>query len=205
MQPQQPEGNWQQPEYTPAQNAYSAEPDPAAAPAPSFQTGSDPTNNVVQSPNEADAELIRWQAHEELEYDRNGIWYMIFAAVTVLLIGIGVFLQAWTFAVLVLVMAIALFLYTRRPPQLITYILSRKGLHINDQLNHFESFKEFGILTDGNNHSLFLVPRKRFQPGTTVYFPEEIGEPLVDLLAARLPMRNMKLDIIDRLIRMLRI
>lgn len=204
MQPQQPEGNWQQPEYSPAQNAYSAEPDPAA-PAPNFQPDNDPTSTLAPSPNEADAELIRWQAYEELQYERNGIWYAIFAAVTVILIGIGVFLQAWTFAVLVLVMAVALFLYTRRPPQLITYILSRKGLHVNDQLHLFDSFKEFGILTDGSAHSLFLIPRKRFQPGTTVYFPEEIGEPLVDLLASRLPMRDMKLDMIDRLIRMLRI
>ncbi|MBC7764177.1 hypothetical protein H7Y29_00515, partial [Microbacteriaceae bacterium] len=49
-------------------------------------------------------------------------------------------------------------------------------------------------------HSVVLVPRKRFQLGQTIYFPEEVGETLVDMLAARLPMKETAPDLIDRIL-----
>jgi hypothetical protein len=50
-----------------------------------------------------------------------------------------------------------------------------------------------------------LLPTKRFKPGVSVYFPEEAGEAIVDMLGARLPMQEFHLDIIDKLVRKLRI
>jgi hypothetical protein len=41
--------------------------------------------------------------------------------------------------------------------------------------------------------------------GLTAYFPEEVGEPLVDMLAARLPMQPHQPDAIDKLLTKLRI
>jgi hypothetical protein len=49
-------------------------------------------------------------------------------------------------------------------------------------------------------HSAVLVPRKRFQLGQTVYFPTEVGEQLVDMLASRLPMKELEPDALDRLL-----
>jgi hypothetical protein len=50
-----------------------------------------------------------------------------------------------------------------------------------------------------------LLPTKRFKPGTSVYFPEEAGEAIVDMLGARLPMEDLHLDVVDKVIRKLRI
>ena len=47
---------------------------------------------------------------------------------------------------------------------------------------------------------MVLTPRKRFQIGQTLYFPEEVGEQLVDMLAERLPMKEVAPDAIDRLL-----
>jgi hypothetical protein len=52
----------------------------------------------------------------------------------------------------------------------------------------------------GGHNSIVLVPRKRFQLGQTLYFPDEVGEPLVDMLAARLPMKEAAPDIIDKIL-----
>jgi hypothetical protein len=38
-----------------------------------------------------------------------------------------------------------------------------------------------------------------------VYFPDEVGERIVDVLGKRLPMQELKLDIIDLVVRKLRL
>jgi hypothetical protein len=95
--------------------------------------------------------------------------------------------------------------YVNRPPRVIDYTLSRKGLHINDRLYPFAEFKGFGVIHDGKEYSVLLLPVKRFKPGVSVYFPEAAGEAIVDMLGARLPMQELHLDIVDQIIRKLRI
>jgi hypothetical protein len=61
------------------------------------------------------------------------------------------------------------------------------------------------VIQDGDHHSIMLIPTKRFSPGVSVYFPEEVGEQIVDILGQRLPMENLKLDVIDIVVRKLRL
>jgi hypothetical protein len=120
--------------------------------------------------------------------------------------AIAIFLiKSITFIILVPVMAVALFVYVNRPPRMIDYTLSRKGLHINDRLYSFTEFKGFGVIHDGKEYSVLLLPIKRFVPGVSVYFPEQAGEAIVDILGTRLPMQELRLDFVDRIIRKLRI
>ncbi len=203
MQPEDDKDTWQTPDGRPT-GAY-AEPapeQPAEAEEQSQAPGADESNE----PREGDEELVRWQATEHIYREKNPTWYLIFGAVVLAFIALALFVvNSWTFAILVPVMAAALVVYAMRPPALINYTLSRKGLHVNDHLYIFDDFREFGLVHDDEAYSIMLMPRKRFQPGVTVYFPEEAGEAIVDMLAARLPMRELKLDPIDRLIRWLRI
>lgn len=233
--PQEPEQNadWQQPVASVAANAPVVE-SPAVAGWPVMQAESPVSDELApeaQTPvsapesmqNESDVSteskemmtpvaqegddgLVRWQATEHIHREKDAIWYGLFAIVVVALIGIAIFLiKSWTFAVLVPVMAAALVIYARRPPALLDYTLSRKGLHINDKLYGFDLFKEFGLVHDDDENVVYLVPRKRFQPSISVYFPDEVGEVVVDMLAGRLPMHEVRLDPIDRLIRRLHI
>lgn len=160
--------------------------------------------HVASQPGEE--ELVRWQATEHIHRQKTAIWYGIFTVVVIALIAVAIFIvNSVTFAILVPVMAIALAVYTTHPPAMLDYTLSRKGLHVNDRLYGFDSFKEFGLIHGDDENSIMLVPRKRFQPGLTIYFPDEAGEAIVDMLAARLPMHEVRLDPIDRLIRRLHI
>lgn len=148
---------------------------------------------------------VSWQAKEYLQQDKPPLWYVLFAIVVVVFVGVALWLQAWTFAVLVPIMAAALAVYAHRPPRIVTYSVSEKGLTINDQLHPMGEFKSFGVLPDSELHSLMLVPVKRFRPGVTLYFPEEVGEPLVDMLGAYLPMQDLHVDMVDKVIHKLRI
>lgn len=222
--------NWQQPAESLPQAPYQApvapvvpvtpavdaspvapvtvsQPDPTTATSDEVpSTVTEETNTDQASPSDDDTALLRWQATEYLHHDRSALWYTVLSCVVVLFIILAIFVfHSVTFAILIPVMLVALVVYVRRPPSILNYILSRKGLHVNDRLYTYDQFKAFGVVTHDGTHSVVLLPRKRFQVSQTVYFPEEVGESLVDMIAARLPMQEVHLDPIDRLLKKLRI
>lgn len=211
---------WQQPQPTSPQAPFQAPTPPIAeplvapvsAPNPAVdplaeqetsvadETQTQESQDVPVDEND-DAVLIRWEAPEYAHHERSTVWYVIFGFITLLLaVAAILIIKSITFAILVPVMAIALFVYTQHAPEVLRYTLSRKGLHINDKLFAYSQFKSFGIVDHNGMHSAVLVPRKRFQLGQTVYFPAEVGEQLVDMLAARLPMKELEPDALDRLL-----
>lgn len=150
---------------------------------------------------------VTWTAQEYVHLDKSPLWFVLFALVVIGLIAVDIFvLRSWTFSAVVIVMAIAVVIYTRRPPRTLTYALSgRQGLYVGERLYHLDEFKAFGLIRDGEHHSIMLIPRKRFAPGVSVYFPEDAGEQIVDILGKRLPMDELKLDVLDVLVRKLRL
>ena len=162
---------------------------------------------VISEKVNADENIVTWTAQEYVHMDKSPIWFVVFVFVVLALISIDIFiLKSWTFSVLVIVMAIAVIIYTRRSPRMLTYGISgEQGLYVGERLYHFEEFKAFGLIKDGEHNSVMLIPTKRFSPGVSVYFPEDAGEEIVDILGQRLPMENLKLDIIDVIVRKLRL
>ena len=166
----------------------------------------DTTDDMTADGLPDDEILIRWQALEYMQHQHEPIWYIGFGATVLILIAVAIFVfKSPTFAVLVPVMAVALALYVRRPPATIDYTVSRKGIHVNDRLYTFDQFKSFSVVRQETTNHVVLIPRKRFQLGQNIYFPTEIGERLVDMLAARLPMKEISPDIIDKLLAKLRL
>lgn len=165
-----------------------------------------PEAPVPQQPSPADTP-ITWTAQEYVHLDKSPLWFVLFVIVVFGLIAIDIFfLKSYTFSALVVVMAVAIIIYTRRPPRILTYALSaQQGLYVGERLYHFDEFKAFGLIKDGEHNSIMLIPRKRFSPGVSVYFPEEAGEKIVDILGQRLPMEELKLDVIDVVVRKLRL
>lgn len=157
--------------------------------------------------DEPDENPVTWSASEYIHGEKNGLWYVLFVVVVLGLIALDIFLlKSYTFSALVIVMAVALVIYSRRPPRVMQYALSSNhGLYVGEKLYHFSDFKAFGVIKDGEHHSIMLIPTKRFAPGVSVYFPEEAGEQIVDVLGMRLPMKPLKLDAIDAIIRTLRL
>lgn len=147
---------------------------------------------------------IQWQSPEYLSGDRTPLWFIGFwLSVIVLMVVAALLVQSWTFVILVPVMAAALMIYTHRPARPMSYVVSNQGLYINEQLHPLAEFRNFGVLQEEQMPALIFTPVKRFRPSITVYFPTEIGEPLVDFLGARLPMEAIKLDVFDKLLKKL--
>lgn len=151
------------------------------------------------------SEPVSWQAKEFIHREKTAIWYVAFVVILLVLGGISIWTKGYTFTLLLVVIAVVLIIYIRRGPRTMTYTLSEEGLTVDNMLHRYDDFKSFGIIRDGEEFSVMLIPRKRFQPGITVYFPEEAGEDIVDALGSRLPMRDLKLDVVDRIVRFLRL
>lgn len=155
--------------------------------------------------DELSDEPVSWSAQEFIHREKGATWFILFTVVIAALVGISIWTQAWTFTALIVVIAILVIVYSRRPPRELTYTLNDDGLDIDGKMHAFKDFKSFGIIHDGLEYSVMLIPTQRFQPGISVYFPEEAGEDIVDMLGSRLPMRDLKLDAVDRLVRLLRL
>ena len=150
-------------------------------------------------------EIVSWEAVEYLHRDKNAGWYIGFILVVAILAVLSVLLQWWTFTALIALSAIALILYSVRPPRTLQYSLTEKGLIEGNNFYSYDSFKSFGIMKDDDNYAIVLMPRKRFSPRIMVFFPEKSGEQIVDAFGARLPMEEVKLDYLDRIVKLLRI
>lgn len=200
--------------WTPEEKASAADVPPQQmyqpeAPAPQEQPAAPQPSEQAPAVSLPEDVPIQWLAKEYVQLDKGTWWYVCFALVALALIALDVFVvRSWvySFSVLVIVMAISLIVYIRRPPRDIQYSLSgRQGLYVGERLYHLADFKAFGLINDDGHHSILLIPRKRFSPGVSVYFPEEAGEQIVDILGQRLPMKELKLDAVDRLIRLIRL
>lgn len=155
-------------------------------------------------PQPHDAEAISWEASEYVHHDKGALWVLGLVAVVLVFAAIAFFTQAWTFLILTLVMGVALGVIAFRPPRVLRYSLSDKGLQIDEKFYNFNEFKSFGVIDDGSLYSIMLIPTKRFMPAVNIYFEEDDGEDIVDVLGSYLPMQHIELDAFDKLMRHLR-
>ncbi|MBR2725573.1 hypothetical protein IKD98_00725 [Candidatus Saccharibacteria bacterium] len=148
---------------------------------------------------------ISWQAEEYIVRTHNTAWYIGLFVVSAGLITLSIFLQWWPFLALVVLSVITILTSNLHPPRKINYTLDKTGLTEGTELHKYENFRAFGILKEGNNYSAILIPKKRFGLNVKVYFPEGSGEAIVDALGSHLPMENIKLDFLDKIVNFLRI
>ena len=148
---------------------------------------------------------ISWQAEEYIVKEHNTVWYIGLVIVTLALSAVAIWLQGWSFLVLIIISAIALVVYTLRPPRTISYHIDNKGIKEEKTFYPYSNFRAFSILKEGEHYSAILTPKKRFGARTKIYFPEKSGEGIVDHLGAHLPMEEAKQDLLDKLINFLRI
>lgn len=148
---------------------------------------------------------ISWEAEEYITREKNTGWYVGLVIIGLLVTAGAVWIKWWTFAALVVVSVIALIVYSVRPPRMLKYSLTSKGLKENKRTYAFSDYRSFGVINDGGHFAIVLTPRKRFSGRAWVYFPEQQGEKIVDAFGAKLPMEEVKLDVVDKIVRWLRI
>lgn len=180
------------------------EPAPAA-PVATEQQPEEYADEYEEDEGDFEEEAVTWQAQEYIHQEKGAAWYVVFTLLLIISIGVTIWLGQFTFTAVLVVIAVVIIINAKRPPRELTYTLNGEGLMIDSKLHKFSDFKSFGVVHDGKEFSVMLIPTQRFQPGVSVYFPEESGEAIVDMLGSRLPMKELKLDAVDHLVRWLRL
>ena len=148
---------------------------------------------------------VSWEAEEYITKSHNAGWYIGLVVVAIALGALAVFLQGWTFLALIIISIITILVFSLRPPRKIKYHIDEKGIKEGKILHKYVDFRAFGILKEDNHYSAVLIPKQRFGLGVKVYFPEGSGEAIVDQLGNHLPMEEVKLDFLDKIVNFLRI
>lgn len=148
---------------------------------------------------------VSWEAEEYIERKHDALWYLGLFLISGGLCVMSFFLKWWSFIALIIICDIAIIVTSARPPRKIKYTLTKDGLTEGNKLHKFEDFRAFGILKEGPHFSAILIPKKRLSMQVKVYFPGNSGEAIVDALGSRLPMEEIKLDFLDKIVNFLRI
>ena len=133
---------------------------PVDAPTTNLDTANTPTvignaaettpladQDVTTTQPDEDGVILRWQGTERIDREKDTLWFVGLGVVTLILMVVAIFLmQSPTFAILIPVMAAALVIYVRRPPAMIPYTLSTKGIYVNERLYPYSTFKSFGVV-----------------------------------------------------------
>ncbi|PLS81078.1 hypothetical protein CYG49_03020 [Candidatus Saccharibacteria bacterium] len=207
MQPTQGQGYWQPDdngEQTPQANSTTPL-NQSVGEAPSAFNGYELTEQQQTSMDSIDeSQEIQWEASEYIHHEKSSSWFVKLTLVAIMLIVLAIVFRQWTFTAVIAVMSASLAVYAKRPPRTLRYHLSHQGVIIEDKFYPFQEFRAFGILQDGPLFMINLLPRKRFMPALSMYFEQQDGERIVDLLAAHLPHEQMKPDLLDTIVRKLR-
>ena len=169
---------------------------------PEYENETSDNMNSLENDSFEEREIVNWRAPDLLIGKKSKTWFSGFFVIVVILVGLSIWQQLWTFMALILVSAVAIFI-TRRDGQssLIGYSLSTRGVYIGNSFHSYDEFKGFGIIKETNLYSIVFIPKKRFSPSTSIYFNKEDGEKITDIIGARLPMEEIEHDLIDRIIR----
>ncbi|HEX8389850.1 MAG TPA: hypothetical protein VF597_00315 [Candidatus Saccharimonadales bacterium] len=204
------------PQVTPQQVAPpSVAPQQATPQQPTAPQGVSPQVATEQAMPQAEPQLnepapaaraaFTWQTSEFVHHQKNTIWFVALAGIAVLLLVIDVLLvKSWTFGALIIVMAVAVAVVGHREPRLINYQLSNQGLQIDDKQFGLDDFRAFGVIQEGDQTSVRLVPNKRFMPMVSVYLPADQAAEIVDIFGTRLPLEPIEPDPLERLTQRLR-
>ena len=156
-----------------------------------------PAENIAE-----EREIVNWQAQDLIIGDKNKSWYIIFSIIILAFCSFAIWNQSWTFLALIMVSAVGILTLRRsNHTQIISYSLSTHGIYMGETFHSYNEFRAFGVRKEANTYAIILLPKKRFSPSTIIYFPKENGEKITDIVGARLPMEEVKLDLIDQIIR----
>lgn len=147
-----------------------------------------------------DQEMMRWEASEFIDHQKNPIWFVGLAAATVVACVAVFFLTGRNIlaTVVVAVAAVAFGVLAGKRPRTLVYTLMPTTLKIGEKSYSYDDFRTFSLSGEGGLSSVVLQPMKRFMPPITIYYDSADGQKIFDILASHIPHEEKKEDSIDR-------
>ncbi|TAK89077.1 hypothetical protein EPO04_03175 [Patescibacteria group bacterium] len=167
---------------------------PAATPPPPAAPVVDP--NLPQS--------YTWEASEYIYHQKPAFWYLGLWLATAIIAAVLGFFQQWLSIAVVVVMALAVMIYSRKQPRTLSYQLDASGVNIHGNITAYSSFHSYSVMQDTGWYSVDLEPIKRFVPRLTLICENDDIQTIDQILSQHLPRVDRDPDWIESLTRYLR-
>lgn len=139
------------------------------------------------SPKETHSEPgIHWQTEEYIHYERTVDWYWSLVILAAALVALSVYLNNILFGFIVAIGAFAVALFAHRPPDMVEYAATERGVRVGGRLYPYQSLDAFWIYNPedhgeqyGNTHNfpkkLFLESNKSLAPLITIPLSDAVS------------------------------
>lgn len=167
---------------------------------PEFQETPTKAEKIVSNDS-----LVSWRASEFASSDKNGSWYLLLAAGSVVFAIITYLLTKQVFsAIVILILGITVAFYGRLKPRVLDYSIGTNGIFVGNKYYLFNQFKSFSIIEDQAVPSIHLMPIKKLMMPITIYIAPSEAEKIIEILGQILPFEERKRDIADKISQKLR-
>ena len=151
---------------------------------------------------------IRWSAPEYHYYRKDVSWYWLVLIVTVILVTLALWQKNFLFAVFIIVAALLILAWGRRPPQTIDFTLSEQGLNIGGKKSYgFQDLSGFVIipnLADPELSDLILKTKSQLNAWVRIIIASQRSETIKNLLSKFLPEVEYEESLADHIAKILR-
>ncbi len=142
-----------------------------------------------------------WEASEFVHHAKSFQWYLglwLFLGVFCVILG---FLQQWLSVVVLVVMGVAVVVYSRKEPRTLQYAMDAKGISINGKLSPYSHFRSYNVQAEVGWQEIDLEPTQRFSPRLTLLADAEHFDQIEAILAQHLPRVDRDPDLMERVSR----
>lgn len=130
---------------------------------------------------------ITWEAPEHNHAPKRADWYIALALITGAFAFAALLLGNLLLALLSFVAGGTVGLVAAKPPRIIPYAVTTRGVRIDDELYPYSTLESFAIEEEDAQPKLLLKSEKLLMPLLVLPLPAEKVEAVEELVAARLP------------------
>lgn len=133
-------------------------------------------------------EKISWHSHEHIHNEKTTDWFWIVGIVALGGVVLSLFFKNILFAIIIILFTIISFLMANKPPRLLVFEISRKGVRAGNILYPYSLLDSFWIEDTPYQDKILLKTKKPMSPLVVLPFdstetnPEMIRDLLLDFI-----------------------
>lgn len=131
---------------------------------------------------------VIWEAYEHQHDEKKSDWYWILGILTLASFVASILLGNTLLGILILIGGAVAAILAARPPKIVSYAVTQRGLRIEDTLYPYTTLEAFCIDGDCPKGPQLLVrSEKMFMPLLILPLPEDTIDDIEEIIAQRIP------------------
>lgn len=155
------------------------------------------TKKKKSSPKE-----IEWTAPEFPRHKKNKKWLGYFFLICLIFLIIAIFGKNFLFVIIIILAAFVLYVYSIKKPRKIKFVISQRGIQIDNKLYGFENLRSFWIFYNPPEIKILsLCSKRKFLPYLKIPLDKQDPVKIREFLIKFLPEKEHEESLVDTLTR----